>query len=275
MFNRQRKVCNFVFGAILGLSSVGSYAHDVWIKPDSYRMFSDEQTRFSFDVSRSAEPFVAESNHNVKSLMVFGPGGGVTLHNPDFSGETKEVFEVGFNKYGTYFLKAKDTQVFLSFYEDKNGKEHKIRMAKDEKGKLPAGATLVKTIEKVMSSESYVSFNAITKIEPVIKDKGITIVPLTHPNEIELGEPVKFKIYLNGAPLEDGEVALKSNGGQYYGDEIEIELEGAKGGVYEFEVDKPGAYILGVESQFELKNDKKADFRSIETFLTFDVQSQQ
>jgi uncharacterized GH25 family protein len=254
----------------LGLS-LPAMSHDVWIAADSFEIHSDEQSIYSLDLSRSAEAFISESNHETGNISIVGPKGVKKDYAPAFSGKNKEVFEAEFKEYGTYYLNAAETQVFLTFYKDAEGKKHKIRMPKSQYSTLPEGSKPVRTVEKRLASESYVSFNGISEMPKEIRKEGVTIVPNTHPSKIETNEPFSFTIYVDGVPMEKGEVALKSLNHIYYDDFEKVEIEEAKGGVYEFEVKHPGRYLLGVESGSELTGDADADSLSQERFLTFDI----
>ena len=208
----------------LGLT-LPAVAHDVWIGTGSFEIHSDEQSTFSIDLSRSAEPFVAESNHATSSMDIVGPKGESKKYTAAFSGKNKEVYEAEFKEYGTYYLNAAETQVFLTFYEDEKGKEHKVRMPKSQYSTLPKGSKPEKTVEKRLASESYISFNGMSKISKEIRKEGVTIIPNTHPSKIETNEPFSFTIYVNGVPMEKGEVALKSLNRIYYDDYEKVEIE--------------------------------------------------
>lgn len=246
-------------------------AHDIWIKPDAFQLYSDEQSIYSIDVSRSAEPMIAEANHYVKNLYVTAPSGVMHKVIASYSGKNKEVFEAEFREQGTHIIRAEDTQVYLSFYKDAEGKRHKVRMKKSEQNTLPEGSVFLKTVEKKLSSETYVHFNGISELNVDKTSSGISIVPLAHPAKFTVDQPVKFKIYLDGKPVDEAEVALKSAALSYFSQGESLELEHSEDGVFEFDVDQPGQYLLGVEVGQKLKGDSHADFRSIEKFLTFDI----
>lgn len=247
-------------------------AHDIWIKSDTHEINNDEQKVFALDVSRSAQAYVAEANHGIKSLKMSSPNGKIKDITADYSGKVKEVFEVEFNEAGTYHFESPMTQVFLSFYFDEAGKKHKIRMPKTDYHTLPKGAKPEKTVEKQIITETYVSYNGFSDIEQN-DSNGLQIVLMQHPNKLRAGEKLSFKITYNGKPIPEAEVALKSLNEFYYqdSDKVEIELEPKDKGLVTFNPTLPGRYLLGVEYEVELKDNKMADFRSIEKFLTFEI----
>ncbi|AZQ84277.1 DUF4198 domain-containing protein [Colwellia sp. Arc7-635] len=247
-------------------------AHDIWIKADTHEINSEEQKVFALDVSRSAQAYVAESNHEVKSLMMTSPKGTSTTLNADYSGKVKEVFEVEFNESGTYHFESPMTQVFLSFYFDEAGKKHKIRMPKTEYHTLPKGSKPEKTVEKQIITETYVSYNGFSDIKQT-RDDGLQIVLMQHPNKLRAGKAFSFKLTYNGQPIPEAEVALKSLNEFYYqdSDKVEVNLTAKDKGLVTFKPKHPGRYLMGVEFGVELKGNAKADFRSIEKFLTFEI----
>ncbi|MCK5923824.1 MAG: DUF4198 domain-containing protein [Methylococcales bacterium] len=248
----------------------GIQAHEVWIKPDAFELNSDEQKLFSVDVSRSALAYVAEANHQVKSLGLFSPQGEASTLMAAFSGETKEVFEVPFSESGTYKLTTPQTQVFLTFYRDGDGKRHKIRMPKSRYHELPEGASPIKTVEKQMTSETYISYNGFS--QPNQKsEQGLTIVSSRHPNQLTVEHPIEFSVSYKNQSLVGAEVSLKSWNHLYDADLEEVETETDNNGRVRFEVTDPGRYLLIVEHSEKLSGDEQADSRSIEKFLSFDV----
>ncbi|HBY84585.1 MAG TPA: hypothetical protein DEO86_01790, partial [Colwellia sp.] len=126
--------------------------------------------------------------------------------------------------------------------------------------------------EKQIITETYVSYNGFSDIEQN-DSNGLQIVLMQHPNKLRAGEKLSFKITYSGKPIPEAEVALKTLNKFYYqdSDKVEIELEPKDKGLVTFEPTLPGRYLLGVEYEVELKDNKMADFRSIEKFLTFEI----
>ncbi|WP_085297132.1 DUF4198 domain-containing protein [Cognaticolwellia mytili] len=261
-----------ILASMLATTCASVHAHDIWIKADTHEINSEEQKVFALDVSRSGQAYVAESNHEVKSLKMTSPKGTSTTLNADYSGKVKEVFEVEFKESGTYHFESPMTQVFLSFYFDEAGKEHKIRMPKTEYHTLPKGSKPEKTVEKRIITETYVTYNGFSDVKQTSKD-GLQIVLMQHPNKLRAGKPFSFKLTYNGQPIPEAEVALKSLNEFYYqdSDKVEVNLTAKDKGLVTFNAKYPGRYLIGVEFEEELKNDAKADFRSIEKFLTFEI----
>ena len=261
-----------ILAAIVSALPASAIAHDIWIKSDLHEINSEEQQTFALDVSRSADVYIAEANHKVNNLVVTSPNGVKSNLQAAFSGKVKEVFEVEYNEAGTYHFESPMTQVYLSFYFDEEGKKHKVRMPKTQYSKLPKGARPEKTVEKQIMTETYVSYNGFTDVQNV-RANGIQIVPLQHPNKLRSGQPFSFKITYNGKPVTGAEVALKSLNQFYYqdSDKVEVVLKDKDNGQISFTPQTPGKYLLGVELEIELANDKYADFRSIERFLTFEI----
>jgi uncharacterized GH25 family protein len=262
----------FILASALLSTCAVVQAHDVWIKADTHEINSDEQKVFTLDVSRSAQAYIAEANHEIKFLNMTSPSGQSKKITADYSGKVKEVFEVEFNESGTYHFESPVTQVFLSFYFDEEGEEHKVRMPKTDYHTLPKGAKPEKTVEKQIVTETYVSYNGFSEVKQTSKD-GLQIVLMQHPNKVRAGEPLSFKVTLNGQPIPEAEVTLKSMNEFYYqdSDKVEVDLTAKDKGEVTFKPTHPGRYLLSVEYGVELKNNAKADFRSIEKFLTFEV----
>lgn len=261
-----------IIASILSSTCFSALAHDIWIKADSHEINNDEQKVFALDVSRSAQAYIAEANHGIKQLTMTAPNGQPKQLNVGYSGKVKEVFEVEFNEAGTYHFESPMTQVFLSFYFDEQGKKHKIRMPKTKYHTLPKGAKPEKTVEKQITTETYVSYNGFSDVKNTSTD-GLQIVLMQHPNKLRVNKDFSFKLTFNGKPVHEAEVVLKSLNQFYYqdSDKVEINLTEKDQGLVTFNAATPGRYLLGVEFETALNNNAKADFRSVEKFLTFEI----
>ncbi|MGB1298544.1 MAG: DUF4198 domain-containing protein [Psychrobium sp.] len=261
-----------IMASTLSLICANAIAHDVWIKTDRHEIHTDEQTVFSFDASRSGTTLVAEANHGFKQLLVTAPSGKTTKVAAGYSGETKEVFDINFDKQGTYYIQSPVSEVFLTIYTDSEGERQKTRMPKSKWHTLPKGSKPLKTVHKLITSETYVSYNGFSEPEEQ-PTTGLVIKPLQHPNKLRPNQKIAFEITYNGKPVQEAEVSLKSSN-QYFFEEsekIEKDLNKKDRGVFSFNVDKPGKYLLGVELGVELENDPHATQRSVEKFLSLEI----
>lgn len=261
-----------LIAATVSLISTTALAHDVWIKADRHEIHTDEQTTFSFDVSRSGTTLVAEANHGFKQLFVTSPTGETSKNLVAFSGETKEVYDINFDKRGTYYIQSPLSEVFLTIYEDSEGERQKTRMPKSKWHTLPKGSKPLKTVHKLITSETYVSYNGFSALKQQ-PTTGLVIKPLQHPNKLRPNQKITFEITYNGQPVEAAEVTLSSSNQYLFEDSEKIEKDLSKKdrGVFSFNVNKPGKYLLAVEQELELKNDPHATERSVEKFLTLEI----
>lgn len=268
----QKAVKKLIIATVLSSICAGSMAHDIWIKADTHEITNDEQKIFALDVSRSAQAFVADANHEVKQLTITSPNGDQKTIDADYSGRVKEVFEVEFSQAGTYHIESPMTQVFLSFYHDPAGKKHKIRMPKTQYHTLPAGAKPEKTIEKQIITETYISYNGFTDVKNT-RTQGLQIHFDQHPNKIRAGKDFSFSVTFNGKPVDEAEVSLKSLNQFYYqnSDKVEVMLKAKDKGEVTLVGEQPGRYLIGVEYAMTLNNDPMADMRSVERFVTFEI----
>lgn len=245
-------------------------AHEVWINTGSFELNSDKQTTYSLDVARSAEAFIAESNHNINYLNIVSPTGKKSQLDAAFSGKNKEVFEQDFDEKGTYHFRSPVTQVFLTFYRDTSGKKHKVSLPKSRYNELPKNIEIEKTVEKQMITEAYISYNGFS--DPIISQQsGISLTASKHPNMFTVGEKVTFTASFENKPLANAEFAIKSLNSIYNPDFEDIELISNENGQVEFTPSSHGRYIVAVEHAMKLENNKDADQRSVELFLSFDV----
>lgn len=263
---------NLLISCIICSTSLSAIAHDLWIKADKYEINNEEQKVFALDVSRSEEAYIAESNHQINDLVMTTPQGKRKKISAGYSGKVKEVFEIEFDSSGTYHFESPESQVFLTFYYDENGNKHKIRMPKTQYFSLPKGSKPDKTIEKLLVTETYISYNGFSNvIQP--SSPGLQIIFKQHPNKLRVGNELLFEVVYDGEPVTDAEVTFKSLNTFYYEsfENTKVNLTSKDKGLVAFKPMLPGRYLLGVEHGFELHNNKNADFRSIERFLTFEI----
>ena len=246
-------------------------AHEVWINTGSFELNSDKQTTYSLDVARSADAFIAEANHQVNYLNVVSPTGKKSQLDAAFSGKNKEVFEQDFTENGTYHFRSPITHVFLTFYRDAAGKKHKVGMSKSHYDELPENSKVERTVEKQMITEAYISYNGFTNPQYNQAQQGITLIPSKHPNMFTVGDKIGFTASFDGKPLANAEFSIKSLNSIYDPDFEQIELTTDDNGQIEFTPSDSGRYIVAVEHSMQLHNDKEADQRSVELFLSFDV----
>jgi len=98
---------------------------------------------------------------------------------------------------------------------ERNGKVERIT---DAAQVMPPDATLRAHYQTVAQAESYVSVGEVAPAGPryrtalKARDKGLELVPASHPNTLRAGAPFQFAVHFDGQPLAGNTVLIYASG---------------------------------------------------------------
>lgn len=136
---------------------------------------------------------------------------------------------------------------------------------------MPEGAEGPYSIQTATVADVYVSKGPLTEIalEP---DVGVlAISPVTHPNDIFLGEGFTFELLFEGAPLGGHTLTLYRDGGAYEEPGFAQDVVTDETGRAAIAFDRPGVYLLMTRYRAPAPDGAETDIRSYTTSLTFEV----
>ncbi len=111
---------------------------------------------------------------------------------------SRSVLEYQAQQEGTYrFTTGSRFGSVFRMYEINGERKH----TRDSKEVLPAGHKLLDHYQSVTLAETYVSLKTPTKAALAAYNKGLELVPITHPNDLYAGEDFEFSVLLDGKPL--------------------------------------------------------------------------
>ena len=171
-------------------------------------------TRVSNDV------FYFEHNAmRLDNLVVYAPDGSSPKAENQSTGRYRSTFDVKLSQKGTYKIAMVADAMTASF---KVGTETKrVRGTAESLAKeIPANATEVNVTHNVSRNEIFVTSGKPS--ETVLKPtgRGLELVPVTHPNDLVVGDTAKFRFVLDGKPAA-GVVVTLIPGGIRYRDKLE------------------------------------------------------
>lgn len=246
-----------VVGLLLGSSVV--HAHRVWILP-SMTVLSGTDQWVSFEAAVSNNLFFP--NHrpvSIDSIEVRGPDGDPVRIENAVGGQVRSSFELHLKKQGTYLISLKpgtgrrpsggagpagggEGNLFGSFEE--NGKVQRWRGTPES---LVSEGMAGKPGFKLRESAGRRVVTFVTCGKPstdVLKPegKGVEIDFLTHPNDLFVGEPAKFRLLVDGRPAAHAEVTVVKGDDRYRDEAGDIKLRTDENGVVEIKWPETGRY---------------------------------
>jgi|SRR5690554_617644 len=229
-------------------------AHRAWIVPAA-TVLSAEDAWVTFDAAVSNDIFHADYVAlRADGMTVASPdGSAVEVHNLH-SGKHRTTFDLNLQVSGTY-------RVFMA----SNGLTARWESESGERRMWPArGATpnpqgfkkevpnKAKNLQVTQSSrrmETFVTAGAPTNTVLKPSNVGLELVPLTHPNDLFMGEKAQFRFLIDGKPAVGAEVSVIPAGMRYRNDQAEIKLVTDNKGFVEVEWPQAGMFWLNATYQ--------------------------
>lgn len=228
--------------ALAGLA-LNAYAHKPWLKPTSTLVESREPW-VSFDAAISEDLF--EIDHRPLDFAAFvatGPDGAKIALQNAVTGKLRSTFDIPLAKPGTYKVAMVSQRVSGSY--KLNGETKRLMTSEETLAKdVPAGAEDVRLTRTVSRLETFVSTGKPD--EAVLKPTGagLELVPVTHPNDIRVGEKVTWRFLVDGKPAANQPFSLIPGGVKYRGVLNEVRHTTDAKGEITFTVANAGMYLV-------------------------------
>ena len=102
-------------------------------------------------------------------------------------------------------------------------------------------------------------------------NKGLELVPVTHPNDLYAGEPATFRLLLDGKPATSLPVTVVAGGTRYRDQQDEMKLTTDAQGQISVTWPTPGMYWLEATLQDGKTSVPQAKQRRVSYVATFEV----
>ncbi len=220
-------------------------AHRAWLLP-SATVFSGNEPWVTVDAAISNDLFYFEHNAmGLDNLLVFAPDGSPAKAENQGKGRYRSTFDVKLTQKGTYRIAVINNALMASFKVD--GQNKRLRGTADSLAKeIPANATELSVTQAFMRNEIYVtSGQPTTKVlEP--SGQGLELVPITHPNDLVVGEPAQFRFVMDGKPAAGLSVNVIPGGNRYRDKLGEQKLVTDAEGKVSIQWEMPGMHWINV-----------------------------
>jgi len=223
------------------LLPLDAFAARAWLLP-SQTIVANSGGWVTVDAAMADDLFsMNQGAMNVDSLLVTGPDGQPVAPQNPAKGKTRSSFDLELRSAGTYRIAVADDMVMARWEED--GKPKRWRGTPAEMAaNIPANAAKLEVEQVVRRVETFVSVGTPSALAPV--NKGLELVPLTHPNDLYAGETAKFRFLLDGKPAKDLEVEIIASGTRYRDAPGETVLKTDAKGELSFKWPAAGLYWL-------------------------------
>ena len=196
-----------------------AHAHRGWMLP-SATVLSGNEPWVTVDAAVSNDVFYFEHNAmRLDNLAVYAPDGSTLKAENQSQGRYRSTFDVKLTQKGTYKFAVVSDGLFASFKV--GGENKRLRGTAESLAKeIPANATELNVTQNSSRNEIFVTSGKPS--EGVLKPtgRGLELVPVTHPNDLVVGEPAKFRFVLDGQPAAKITVTVIP-GGIRYRDKLE------------------------------------------------------
>lgn len=247
-----------------------SHAHKVWLRP-SQTVLSGPEPWVTVDAAVSNDLFYF--NHfplQLDGLEIIAPGGNqVTAENKSV-GKYRSVFDLPLTERGTYRIAIVNRGVFAGWEE--GGERKRFRGTPDALAKaIPADATNVQVSESIGRIETFVTNGEPSNESIQPTGEGVELMPLTHPNDLYAGETSKFRLVVNGEPVEGMKVTIIRGETRYRDAQEEMQLTTDAEGEFDVSWGEPGMYWMETSTQDEKTSVPQAKSRRLSYAATLEV----
>ena len=240
---QPRLTKSIAFGLILAGLSLTAQAHSPWLLPNT-TMVDAKEAWVSLDAGISNQLF--EFNHaplRLDNLMITDPDGVTTKAEGAVLGKFRSTLDLRLPKDGTYRLSIVNNNVMGSY--KLNGETKRFRGAQGSPAvQIPAGATEVQSTTVLARIETFVSANKMNETALKPSGVGLEMVPVTHPSDLRVGEPIRVRFQLEGKPAANLPFSVVGGTAKYRNAAGEQRLTTDAKGEASFTVAAPNMYWL-------------------------------
>lgn len=249
---------------------LSTFAHKVWLLP-SQTVFSGVEPWLTVDAAVSNDLFYF--NHfplKLDNLVITAPNGAkVEPQNPSTL-KYRSVFDVPLSQQGTYRIAVVNDGLFATFEQDGQRRRWSGTPEKFE-AEVAKDAKNLQVSESVGRIETFVTNGAPTEKALETKGRGIELQPITHPNDLYVGDKGKFRLLLDGKPAAGLEVEIIRGESRYRNAPEEIHVKTDANGEFAVEWKQPGMYWLETTSSDEKTSLPQAKTRRLSYVATLEV----
>ncbi len=252
--------------AVLALAACPALAHTSYMLPSTFD--ATDMPLVTVESSFTEDFFAPQIAVDAEDFHVLAPDGSRAEFETVTPLRQIVVLEAGLDADGTYRLTTGER--LGRFSREALMPDGEWIVLEDGEA-APDGATGVYSIQTATVADAYVSKGPLTR---TAVDAGVgqfAIRPVTHPNDIFLGEGFEFELTLGEDPVANHAMTLYREGGHYEEPAFARNIVTDAQGHGRISFDRPGVYLLMTRHRAEAPAGAESDVRSYTTSLTFEV----
>ncbi len=235
--------CRTAAAAVLLASSLSVHAHRAWLLP-SATVLSGDDPWVTVDAAVSNDLFFFEHQPlRLENLQIVGPdGAAIKAENPG-TGKYRSTFDVRLTQPGTYRLAVVNDGYFASWKEDGKVKRWRGTLEKFA-AEVPAKAVDLQVTQAQGRVESFITRGKPNATALKLTGRGMELEPVTHPNDLVVGETAQFRLVLDGKPVAGIDVEVVPGGIRYRDKLRDFKVTTDQDGKFAIKWDAPGMYWI-------------------------------
>lgn len=266
--------------------SAPASAHRQWLLP-STTILADTNQGVTVEAAASTDPYKPDHRPmQTDAIKVWAPDGTMGAIENAATGRYRSVFDVKIDKPGTWRIGTASDSVTGRFKVGEDvwmvgrrrgggpapaaAPEGAPRMVASVE-EIPANATEIDLTEVGSRNEFFVTAGAPTETVFAPANKGLEMIPVTHPTDLVADEPGRFRFLIDGKPAAGLKVAVVPGGQRFRDAEHSQELTTDAEGVVAVTWPIPGYYWLNATSEDTRPSAARATKRRMSYTATLEV----
>lgn len=195
-----------------------------WMLPSETMFTGNGNEWLTVDAAISTDLFYFDHPGQNWEPVVTAPDGSSKPVENRSIGKLRQTFDVPVTVKGTYKVAITNIMVMGGYML--NGERKMLPRGTTPAtlaAAIPQGATDVQTAQAMTRIETFVTAGEPTRGVFTTTGKGLEMVPVTHPNDVAVGEPATFQFLLNGKPAAGLDVVAVPGGVRYRQDLKQID----------------------------------------------------
>lgn len=263
-----------ILAALAAVTLVASpaAAHRQWMLPSS-TVLSGEGVWVTVDAAVSNDLFYFEHQPlRLGNVKAWAPDGTeVQLQNAS-TGRYRSTFDIQLLQRGTYKIANVGGGIMGSYTVGTEERRLPRGTTAEQLATLiPADATNVRISENWTRNEVFVTAGEPSTGVLAPTNRGLEMVPVTHPNDLVVGEPARFRFIIDGRPAANIEVALVPGGIRYRDQLNDRTLRTDANGEVSIEWESAGFYWLNATASDSNASTPRAGQRRLSYIATLEV----
>jgi uncharacterized GH25 family protein len=265
------KLTAFVLATSLATAlPLSAHAHRAWMLP-SATVISGNNAWVTVDGAISNDLFYFEHHPlRLDNLSVLAPDGTAAKVENTSTGRYRSTFDVQLSQPGTYKMAVTNSGLNASYKE--NGQPKRWRGTAENFAKqVPANAEDLRVTQSQSRVETFVTAGKPTTTTLKPTGSGLELAPVTHPNDLFVGDTANFQLLLDGKPAADVEVSVVPSGVRYRDKLNDMTLKTNAEGKFSVKWTQPGMWFIEADVRDNKTALPQAKERRASYAATFEV----